>query len=121
MTDPLDFETEWAEVEALVQAAGAYVRPSDELRPRVLEAARTESRERRAQRRIWQLALAIAILGLISAATGSRWSPGGPLSASMLPSQPDARQTEASSIGWNTVDSFTELRRRQAALLSLTR
>ena len=121
MTEPLDYSSEWNDVEALMRAAGGYVRPSEELRPRVLETARTEFRERLAQRRIWQVALVVAILGAISIAVGDPRYAGVPFSASVLEVQPDVRQAEGGAAGWSTVEAFTDLRRRQAALLSLTR
>ena len=61
MNGPLEQDAQWDDVEALVRAAGQYVRPSEELRPRLLETARAESRERQAQWRFWQLALAVAL------------------------------------------------------------
>ena len=121
MTEPLQHNAEWEDVEALVRAAGGYVRPSEALRPRLLETARAESRERQAQRRIWQLALVVALLGAISTATGGRWDVAVPFSASMLQVPADMRPAEGGAAGWSMVDSFTDLRRRQAAVLSLTK
>jgi hypothetical protein len=122
MTDPLDDNTQWNDMEALVRAAGSYVRPSEELRPRVLEAAQIECRELRVQRRSWQAALLVTLAAMvISLATRSYWQAAAPLSASLLPTPADVRSAEGGTTGWSTVESFTELRRRQAALLSLTR
>lgn len=117
---------EWDDVEDLVRQAGGYVRPSDELRPRVIEAARAESSERRAQRRIWQAALALAVWGIISTATAGPLSTDSPFSAGMLHAQAELRQAdmhqaEIGAAGWGMVESFTDLRRRQADLLRLTR
>jgi Tfp pilus assembly protein PilN len=126
MIESLDQQSEWNDVEALVRAAGGYVHPSEELRPRVLEAARAESRERRAQRQIWHLAIVIALLGALSTAIVGHWRAAAPYSsapysASLLQMQANARQAEGSDAGWSMVESFTDLRRRQAALLSLTK
>lgn len=109
------------DVEALVRAAGNYVRPSDDLRPRVLEAARAESRERRTQRRMWQLALVVTLLGLFTTAERARWkaaaaAPGILVEAATLVGSPESGES-----GWGLVDSFTELRRRHAAMLRLTK
>jgi ferric-dicitrate binding protein FerR (iron transport regulator) len=120
MVEPLYHHAPWEDAETLVRAAGGYVRPSDELRPRVLEAARVESRERQAQRRIWQAALAITLLIGILAAAGSRFDLPAPFSASMLQAQANVRAAEGDGAGWSMVDSFTDLRRRQAALLNLS-
>jgi hypothetical protein len=121
MTEPFDHRAEWDDVEALVRAAGSFVCPSEELRPRVLETARAESRERWAQQRIWPVALVVGLLGAISTATGGRRDVAVHFSASVLEVQAEVRQTEGGAAGWSMVDSFTDLRRRQAALLSLTR
>jgi hypothetical protein len=121
MTDRPD-DLEWmTDVESLVRAAGDYVRPSDDLRPRVLENARTVRKERQAQRWIGHLAACALVCGLLAAAVET-------------PSSVATRETAAAALGyrllWNTqptvgasdtswsmVDSFTELRRQQAELL----
>lgn len=119
MIEPLEQGGEWSDMEALVRAAGGYVRPSEELRPRVLETARAEAGEHQAQRRIWQVALAIALLGLLSSAATTRWDVASPLPG-VLHVQTVGQQAGVDS-GWSMVESFTDLRRRQAALLRLTR
>ena len=120
MIEPLEHDAEWSDMEALVREAGGYVRPSEELRPRVLETARAEAGEHQAQRRIWQAALAIALLGLLSSAASTRWDIASPLPGVLLQA-PAERQQAGGDAGWSMVESFTDLRRRQAALLSLTR
>jgi hypothetical protein len=92
----------------------------------VLESARAESRERLAQRRIWQVALAIALSGALLAAVTSRGSaPAGMLTAQAALRPADAREgvhsAEGGAAGWSIVEAYMELRRRQAALLSLNR
>jgi hypothetical protein len=109
------------DVESLVRQASDYVRASDDLRPRVLETARSERGERRARRRIWQSALFALLLGLFvtsicqqPALTGAgAEAPGEQL---LSEAQSTARAGESS---WGIVESFTELRRRQAELLRL--
>ena len=120
MIEPLEQAREWDDVEALVRAAGGYVRPSEELRPRVLEAAGVEASERRALQRIWHVALAIAILGVLTV-IGARWHAASPFAPSVLQAQAEVQQAGGNSAGWTLVESFTDLRRRQAALLRLTR
>ncbi len=117
MTEAREHDAEWDEVEALVRAAGGYVRPSEDLRPRLLETARAESRERQAQWRIWQLALAIALLGAVATIFGTRSDAAASFSQGALQVQAEVRPAEAGAAGWRIVDSFTDLRRRQAALL----
>jgi hypothetical protein len=120
MIEPFEHDADWSDMEALVREAGGYVRPSEELRPRVLETARAEAGEHQARRRIWQVALAIALLGLLFSAAGTRWEIASPLPGVLL-QVPADRQQAGGDAGWSMVESFTDLRRRQAALLSLTR
>lgn len=120
MTEPLDRRQGWDDVEALVRAACNYVRPSDDLRPRVLETARAESHQRWAQRRIWQVALVIALLGVCSTSVRSRMEVAAPPSRMALEAGAMARRAEIGNDGWNVVESFTDLRRRHAAMLRLT-
>ena len=121
MTEYFDQSPERDDAEALVRAAGGYVRPSETLRPRLLDAARAESRERWAQRKMWQVALAVALWGALSTASGSRWHAAAPFSAAVLQGDVQVRSVEGGAAGWSVVDSFTDLRRRQAAVLSLSR
>jgi hypothetical protein len=51
-----------AAIEAMVRHAGRYIRPSDDLRPRVLEAAKEYCGDRRAERRLGNLWFALALL-----------------------------------------------------------
>ena len=112
------------DVEALVRAAGDYVQPSRDLRPRVLEAARLESGERQARRRISRLALCAALLAVITMSGMER--PEGPgmfqqitlvAAESHFDSETGARTGGDS--GWALVEAYTELRRRQAEVLRL--
>jgi hypothetical protein len=111
------------DVLALVRAAGGYVRPSEELRPKLLESARAESRERTARHRIWQAGLAIALLGALLLATAGRWNVPASYSDGMLRPQAglrpsEARPAEGGPAGWSIVDAFIDLRRRQAVLFN---
>ena len=116
-------ELEWlGDVESLVRAAGDYVRPSDDLRPRVLENARTARQERQAQRWVGQLAACALVCGLIAGAlrpaipsAATRETAAAALGYRLFRSTQPAIGTSDAS--WSMVDSFTELRRRQAELL----
>jgi hypothetical protein len=55
-------ENDHATIEAMVRHAGRYIRPSDDLRPRVLEAAKEHSGDCRAERRLGNLWFALALL-----------------------------------------------------------
>ena len=121
MTDRPDDLVWMTELESLVRSAGDYVRPSDDLRPRVLENARAVRKERQARRWIGHMAACALVCGLLAAAL-------------QTPSTVATRESATAALGyrlfWNTqrtigtndtswsmVDSFTELRRRQAELL----
>ena len=120
MIEPLEPGAGFEDVEALVRAAGNYVRPSEDLRPRVLETARMEASERKALRRIWQAALALVLLASLSTTISGPWTGGSSFSSELLQVQAEVRAAGCDSTGWRLVDSFTDLRRRQAALLRLT-
>ena len=122
MTDFPDNLDGCSDIEALVRSARDYVRPSDDLRPRVLENARIMRSERRAQRWIGHLAICALLLGMFAAATGQQHNavathePAAVVRAGRLFWSPQPTLS-ASDASWGMVDSFTELRRRQAELL----
>src|SRR5262245_58913900 len=62
-TDPNDPGS--SEIESLIRAAGGYVGASDDLRPRVLEAARLQRHERRAQRWLRRSAVAVLLIAMV--------------------------------------------------------
>jgi hypothetical protein len=111
-------------IEAMIRAAGQYVRPTDDLRPRVLEAARLQRGERSAKRLICHASLFAAVLAFFSAANRDLDLPQsrrtGMLAAAGFNElvSPAASSTPRSGDGdWRMIDAFTELRRHQAQLL----
>lgn len=127
MTESCDLNGPCHEVESLVRAAQEYVCASDDLRPRVLEAARLNCRERRAQRWIRNVAVCIVLLAFLSIAdregsNGERHRPIGIVAAAGFDEffSPTAVAATRSGDGdWRMLDAFTELRRQQAQLLHL--
>ena len=124
MIDSPNFSSPLDEVEALIRSAGGYVRASDDLRPRVLENARLQCGERRMRRRFWQAAAVVLLCGMITSsvlhqpenaiaidAQSAGWT--NPMLTSL---EAAARSSDPS---WQTVESFTQLRLRQAQLLHL--
>jgi hypothetical protein len=108
-----------ASVEAMLQAAGGYVAPSEDLRPRVLEEAR---RLRSGGQRRWRLTLAggsaLAAVLLLSAQAST-------LSQSLSEATPSQRvadlvesshaTSKSTSEGlWALVDAFFKVRSEQA-------
>jgi hypothetical protein len=108
------------DVESLVRAAGNYVRPSDDLRPRVLETARAESRERRNRRRMWQLAVVVALLGALTTAEQVRREAAAAAPGLLVEAAAFVGTSEQGDTGWGLVDAYTQLRRKQAAMLRLS-
>jgi hypothetical protein len=114
----------WEDIELLVRRAGGYVRPSEDLRPRVLEAARLQRIEQQSQSCLRQVAVFIALLtffttiyrpekGLTSVATIEQSVPYDRESGEM----PLAASPRAGDGDWRMIDAFTKLRRQQAQLL----
>lgn len=125
MFETHDFNDPVQEVEALIRAAGDYVQPTDDLRPRVLEVVRSFRIERLIQRRIWQAAILFIALNLLGTSTLQQ------VELADITPRSIARDRDAAAEGsvyhdgeswdehWDTVESFRELRRRQAYLLRL--
>ena len=121
MHDPLE---SFDDIEQMVWGARNYVQPSADLRPRVLEVAKAQSLSHRAQRSIRFLSIAIFVLALLT--TSNRQ--GQELAAIQPPAAfaversltvPAEMVRQTGDIGWDTVEAFTEFRRRQAEALRL--
>lgn len=116
-----------ADVEALIRAAGGYVRASDDLRPRILEAARLQRHERRAQRWLWRAAVVVLLLatvgGTLEQGNARSTRPIGIVMAAGFDEffVPTAVASVGATDGdWRMIDAFTELRRQQAQVLRLS-
>jgi len=97
----------------MIRAAKDYVHPSDDLRPRVLEAARSQRDQRQMVGYLQQAAVVLVFLGaLASALCGT-----GDSVNLAITSRDQVLTSAAQDANWGLVDSFTELRRRQAVLL----
>jgi hypothetical protein len=111
------------DLESLVRSAKDYVRASDDLRPRVLEAVRWQRDERRAIRYLRRVAIVVVALGLVAGALRQRLElvgnrPSGILAAAAaIQFAPVAEAAPDLDVNWSMVESFTELRRRQAEVL----
>jgi hypothetical protein len=124
VTELHDNSDQHSAAEALVRAAAGYVRPSENLRPRVLEVARSQRDEKRALRRVWHLALVVLVLGMFTSLARTRPA-ATPAPLFGIPFQAVPRFDDSNAAvrpgeaGWEMVESFRELRRRQARLLRL--
>jgi hypothetical protein len=111
------------EIEALILSAKDYVHPSEDLRPRVVETARIERGERGMQRRFWQVAAIVFLCGMLTSPAGersesARLRPPAALKASEILIHVEAA-ARAADPSWEMVESFSELRLRQAEMLRL--
>ena len=121
MIDSFEFDDSVSDIEALIRAAGDYVQPSDDLRPRVMEAARFWRMERRTQWRLGQAAVLFILLNLLATSTLQRveLADGKPPAIARDAEDASGGPAYRESEHWDTVDAFRELRRRQASLLRL--
>lgn len=110
-------------VEALLRAAGDYVEPSRDLRPRLLESVRVERRRRSHRTRV-SLAAAVAIVAAV--AGGAQMARLGHAVNEASARGQIARSLEASEAAtpagvdtsiWRLVDAFWRVRERQANAL----
>ncbi|MFO0789675.1 MAG: hypothetical protein U0805_09465 [Pirellulales bacterium] len=125
MTSRQPWDNPLDDVEALVRAAGGYVRASDDLRPRVLEAARTQYAERRTQSCLRRVAMFVVLLAVfttvyqpdrdVSPLSGAGQAVMADFDEWILPTtNATPRNGDAD---WRILDAFTKLRRQQAQLL----
>lgn len=109
------------EVEALLLAAGGYVRATDDLRPRVLEAARLQRRELRARRLIRRAAAAVVLLAVFTASVAHQARSGDGRSkfdllaadSQEMHQRAAMRAASAGGIGWGLVEAFSDLKEDQ--------
>jgi hypothetical protein len=113
----VDWQERYDEVEAMVKAAGGYVKASDDLRPRVLETARTESTERRGKWWIRQFSIAAAVTGVALSIGLSTYEQGPKLGPDEVYEQAVQKSTGAGGFGWALVQVFLDLREDQSKRL----
>ena len=115
----------FAPIESLVRAAGGYVRPSDDLRPSTLEAARRASSSRRWNYRLGGLAALVMLLAVSN--IPARFVPEpreSTLAEETVWQEYELRQQSAKGMGlsfnpaWAWVEAFFELRDKQAKMIN---
>lgn len=128
MTESYHWDEPFYDIEAMLREASEYVRASDDLRPRVLEAARQQHGEQRAQRCIRHVAMFVLLLAFFTAADwhgldDQRSRPIGRLLATRFDevfSSAVGTSTRNGDGDWRMIEAFTELRRQQAQVLRLS-
>jgi hypothetical protein len=111
-------------IESLVSAACGYVQPTDDLRPRTLEAARASCRQRRWNSRVGSLALTIVLLAMCGFPHWGATFQGEQIARASeairhfdLHQQASLRTIRAGfDPSWSLFEAFFELRKKQAAL-----
>jgi|GEM_PF-1339488 len=113
-------ESACSPLESLVRAAGGYVQPTEDLRPRALEAAHAACRKHQASRRLGGLALMV----LLAAVTGLpnfllSIYPGLATAGSAELHHRAAQRVAEKDVEthWALYEAFYDLRREHAALL----
>jgi hypothetical protein len=125
VTESYGLESPLDDIEAIVRAAGDYVRASDDLRPRVLEAARMQHGEQRTRRRLRYVAVCVLLVAFchMSDWNGLIHQPTRPSSILVaagfheLLTPTRAELIRSGDGDWRMVEAFTKLRRQQAQLL----
>jgi hypothetical protein len=120
----MNSRTDWQdgppELEAILLAAGNYVRASDDLRPRVLESARTAVGQQRGQRRVRRLSLVGAFLSVsLSGGNSTGGGPGRLEDIQAMYRQAALKAPGAGELGWGLVQAYSDLRQRQSEILKL--
>jgi hypothetical protein len=110
-------------IESLIRAACGYVQPTDDLRPRTLEAARSACRQRRWNSRVGGLALTIILLAMCgfphwSSSRGEQIARASDAIRHFdLHQQASLRMVRAGfDPSWALYEAFTDLRKKQADL-----
>lgn len=125
MTELQTGDISWNDIELLVRRAGGYVSPSDDLRPRVLEAARLQRTEQRNQDCLRHVALFVALLAMFtticrpegSAASLAAIEPAAQFDLGRLEMSRAMSPPRTGDGDWRMIDAFTKMRRQQAQLL----
>lgn len=126
MSDPSSHDEAFRsleQIESVIRAAGQYVRPSEDLRPRTLEAAREHCNDRRAERKLGGFAIAVLLLVTVSPPAIQfvdvlRSTPSAPTAAEMHHRALDYGAQPNVGMHWGLAEAFTQLRRVQAARLN---
>lgn len=102
------------DIEAMILAAGDYVQPTRDLRPRVLDALEEQETDQQVQRNL-QRVLLVAGLLMVLAVPATRLLSGLPFPRSPSTAEIEQRvelrsQQPTTNFNWLFVDLFTEMR-----------
>lgn len=109
-----------AALERTIRQAGSYVQPTDNLRPKTLEAARSAWCQRRTNWRAGAMIAAVLLLAIGQATNQFGWQVQQPIAAVSI-NREFAQRNQAYqrnvNPGWELYEAFCELRSKQAVLL----
>jgi hypothetical protein len=109
-------------IESIIRAAGQYVQPSEDLRPRTLEAAREQCGDRRAERHLGNFVIAMMVLVLVGSPIVSliKFAQSSSSSVSATEMEQKALIYAAQpgvGTNWGLSEAFTQMRDVQASQL----
>ena len=119
VSNPFSGDASKRQLESVIRAARNYVRPSDELRPRTLEAARERCGDRRAEQKLGSFATAVLLLLTLGTPAfryaetlrSIQWSP---TAADVQQRAVEFGAQREIGPNWAMTETFTQLRRVQA-------
>ncbi len=120
MTDPYPHhDSSMQQIESAIRAAGNYVRPSEDLRPRTLEAAREHCGDLRAEQKLGSFVIAVLLLVMISSPAihyidALRRQSTAPSAIEMQTRGLQYAADPHIGSNWGLSEAFTQLRRLQA-------
>jgi hypothetical protein len=111
-------------LESIVRAAGGYVQPTDDLRPRTMEAARESCSRRRWNFRLGAVAIVVIALAIsdlpsriMASQAGQLDNPSQVIRGYDLHEQASLRMVHTGfDSSWAVYEAFAELRKKQADL-----
>ncbi|TWU28060.1 hypothetical protein [Bythopirellula polymerisocia] len=110
----------FAGLEESIRLAGNYIQPTDDLRPKTLEAARSASYQRRTNWRAGAMIAAVLLVAIGQATNQFGWPVRRPIAATAINHEFAQRQQALErgiNPGWGLYEAFCELRSKQANLL----
>jgi hypothetical protein len=121
--DNSEFES-FDSLESIVRAAGGYVQPTDDLRPRTMEAARESCSRRRWNFRLGAVAIVVIALAIsdlpsriMASQAGQLDNPSQVIRGYDLHEQASLRMAHTGfDSSWAVYEAFAELRKKQADL-----
>jgi hypothetical protein len=125
LSDPYrhdDLSPSTDQIESMIRSAGHYVRPSEDLRPRTLDAARQYCNDRRAEQKLGGFVIAVLLLLTLSSPASQyvdvlRAQASAPTATEIQNRALEYGARHEIGTNWGLTEAFTQLRRVQATRL----